>query len=528
MRGIFVTLLQWYVFTVFSLQAWARTASPESKRLSDELFRGLIPVLNLRIPAAEMENLRKNPRSYVEAEIEEQGIGVHRHAAVKIKGSAGSFQGIDARPGFSINMDKFKGCAPFHGLSRFQLNNCVQDETALRELMAGEVARAAGVPASRCTHAIVRLNDKFLGLYVLKEAFREDFLAFFFERTDGRLYEGGFTAEVRKEMELDRGDPLDQSRLGELVETLKDPDPVRQLNRLKSVVDVDAYTRYVVLENILTHWDGYSFNRNNYRLYENPATGKFHFFLHGMDQTFGDANWSLKRAPGAAVGSILWRDPAIAERYWKEAKDVFEKVLRPTDWAERTEEIGRRVQKVLQSVDPKLSEAYEGKIAAAKNMIKARIQACARQIQTEPLTLRLAKGEALSLENFLWVSQGDNAKFSEIVHDGRKVLHVQASAECKASWRCAIWLPAGKYRFEGLIGTRDVVAVDTASGAGAGLRISGSSRTGKNTISASRNWTDVRYEFESQGADHILVAELCARSGELWIDRKSLFIRKMP
>jgi hypothetical protein len=507
--------------------AQGRTSSPESKKATDALFSGLIPVLHLRISDAEMENLRKNPRNYVEAEIEEQGGGVHKHAAIKLKGSAGSFQGIDARPGFSVNMDKFKGAQPFHGAVRFQLNNGAQDDTALRELIAGEIARKAGVPASRCTHAIVRLNGKFLGLYVLKEAFREDFISTFFKNPEGRLYDGGFCADIRKEMELDRGDPADSSRLTELLEALKEPDGARQLQRIKAVVDVEAYIRYVVLENILTHWDGYSFNRNNYRLYEDPDSRKFHFFLHGMDQTFGDANWSLQRAPGGLVGSALWKDPGVQARYLEVLKEVYERVLRPIDWGDRTEEVGKRVQEALRGVDPQKAEAYVGRVAAAKQQIKARMDACARQMQGSQLLFKLGKGQPMSLEDFPWTSQGDNAKFSEISHQGRKVMVIQATGECKASWRCPIQLPAGKYRFEGFIGTRDVVPVEGPAGSGAGLRISGGSRTGKNALSASKNWTETRFEFESTGGDQVLVAELCARAGEMWIDRKNLSIRRL-
>lgn len=506
----------------------ARAATPEEKREADRLYAGLIPVLTLRIAETELENLRKNPRSYVEAVLEEKGGDTYKHVAVKLKGSAGSFQGIDARPGFSVNMEKFKGGRPFHGVTRFQLNNSVQDESALRELLAGEIARKAGVPASRCTHAIVRLNDKYLGLYVLKEAFREDFLAAFFKNTGGRLYESAFCTEIRKEMELDRGDASDGSRLVELVEALSDPDGERQLRRVQAAIEVEAYIRYVALENILCHWDGYSFNRNNYRIYEDPDSRKFHFFLHGMDQTFGDSNWSLLRTPGAAVGAILWRDAGVRARYAEVVRELVEKVLRPLSWPERAEEVGRRVQGALSAEDPKKGEAYAGKIAAARQLIQARMDSCARQIQATHLLMKLAKGEAASLEGFYWAAQGDNAKSSEISHDGRRVLLIQATGECKASWRCALNLPPGKYRFEGLLGTRGVVAAETPSGSGAGLRISGGSRAGKTALAENRNWTEMRFEFESAGGEQVLVAELCARAGELWIDRKSLFIRKMP
>jgi hypothetical protein len=486
-------------------------------------------VLQVRISAEAMENLRKNPRAYVEAEIEERGVAVHGHAAVKIKGSAGSFQGIDARPGFSVHMGKYKGARPFHGVERFQLNNCVQDGSALRELIAGEVARKAGVPASRCTHAIVYLNEKPLGLYVLKEAFREDFLSAFFKRTDGRLYDGGFTADIRKEMELDRGDPADQTRLSELLEALKEPDAQKQFQRLQAVVDVEAYIRYVVLENVLTHWDGYSFNRNNYRMYEDPETRRFHFFLHGMDQTWGDANWSLTRAPGGAVGAALWKEERVRARYLAVLKDVYEKVLRPVNWAARVEEVGKRVQSAWKAVDPQSAEAYAGRAADAKRVVQARLDGCTRQmIGADQLLEQLSSKEGMALDVFVWTHQGDNAKGEETSIVDRKVFHTQVSGESNASWRCSVTLPPGRYRLEGQISTRGVTPLDTPSGSGAGLRISGGSRAGLHGLSGNQNWTAVAFDFESGGAQHVMVAELRAKAGHMWVDRKSLRIRKLP
>lgn len=509
------------------LPARGRPSTPEAQREVDALFAGMIPILSIRIPEAGLENLRKNPRDYVEAEIEEQGAGVHRHAGIKLKGSAGSFRAIDSRPGFSVNMDKFKGGRPFHGTARFQLNNCVQDESALRELVAGEIARKAGVPASRCTHAIVRLNGKLLGLYVLKEAFREVFISAFFKNPGGRLYDGGFCADIRKDMELDRGDPSDQALLRELLEALKEPDEARQFQRLREVVDTDAYLRHLALENILAHWDGYSFNKNNYRVYEDPASRRFYFFLHGMDQTFGDANWNLQRAPGGSVGAVLWKAATVRSRYLEILKDVYERVLQPVNWADRTEEVGKRVQEALRAVDPKTAGDYLGRIAAAKQQVKARMDACAKQMQGNEMLFKLIQGQPLSLESFPWNSQGDNAKFSEAFREDRKILVIQANGECKASWRCPVQLPPGKYSFEGAIFTKEVVQVDGPSGSGAGLRISGGSRAGQKALSATNDWTEVRFEFESPGGEHVLVAELCARSGEMWLDRGKLAIRRL-
>ena len=508
-----------------AVQSVRKAKDAERIEKSAALFAGLIPTLQLKIDPQNMERLRKDPRTYVEATIEEAGGKNYEHLAIKLKGSAGSFQGIDARPGFSINCSKFKGGDRFHGLKRFQLNNCAQDPSALSELVAGEMARAAGVPASRCTHALVKVNDRELGIYVLKEGFTEEFLAAFFKKTDGQLYDGGFCAEIQEKMELDRGDEVRREGLLKLVAAFKEPDAAKQFELLSAVVDVDAYLRHLALESIMCHWDGYSFNRNNYRIYENPETGRFHFILHGMDQMFGDAGASVQRDPGGQVGAILWRRPEIRERYWAQLTDVYEKVLKPVDWPARVEEHGRRL---LAALAPERAKQHEGQIAGPRDRLAERMKQVRLQIEKPRVVNALAAKGIAELKTGEWSPQVANAESKEVQEDGRACLYLQAKGEANASWRLNLNVPAGKFRFEARIKTRGVEAMTSEVGEGAGLRVSGSSRAGQKSLKGDSAWEVLSYEIDSPGRDFALVAELRARAGEMWIERESLRVVRVP
>ncbi len=131
-------------------------------------FDGPIRTLRLVVEPPQLEQLKRKPRTYVEATLTD-GDQVCKHVAVKLKGRAGSFQPLDRKPGLTLNFHEFEGAKRYHGMRKFHLNNAAQDPTYLNELIAAEIARKAGVPAARCTHALVKLNDRDLGLYVLKE-----------------------------------------------------------------------------------------------------------------------------------------------------------------------------------------------------------------------------------------------------------------------------------------------------------------------------------------------------------------------
>ncbi|HEX8311323.1 MAG TPA: CotH kinase family protein, partial [Chthoniobacteraceae bacterium] len=178
----------------------------KQRKAIDDFFNGPIRKLNIEIAPDQVNRLKADQRNYVEATVKE-GETFHKKVALKLKGSAGSFQGFDGKPGMTLNFDKFKGAKRFHGMERLHLNNGMQDGTFLNEVIAGEIARKAGVPASRCTHALVQLNGRDLGLYVLKESFTKEFLSAFYTDPSGDLYDGGFVKDVAEDSEKDEGDP---------------------------------------------------------------------------------------------------------------------------------------------------------------------------------------------------------------------------------------------------------------------------------------------------------------------------------
>src|SRR6516164_7137880 len=164
--------------------AHAQTPAEES----DAFFKN-DKVLNLEIELGkkELDALRREPRKYVEATLKD-GEQVYGKIGIHLKGAAGSFRGIDDKPGPTLNMNKFKEDKLFYGMDKFHLANSVQDPSYLSELICGELFRASGVPASRVTHAVVTINGRRRGLYYVKEGYDKFFRKRFFGSGHGNLY----------------------------------------------------------------------------------------------------------------------------------------------------------------------------------------------------------------------------------------------------------------------------------------------------------------------------------------------------
>ncbi len=506
----------------------------EARTQIDQFFApgGPIPTISFNFSKPEeWEYLKKENRRYVECEMTDTAFPEKswRGVAVKLKGSAGSFRGPEDKPGISVNMDKYKKGERWRSLSRFHLNNCAQDGSFLNELIAGDIARMAGIPASRCTHAFVSFHGKDFGLYVVKEGFDSDFLSRFFRKTNGDLYDGGFCREIEANMEKDHGDDADRTALKQLIQACSEGDVKKRWALLDQILDVDAFLSFVAMEAMLCHWDGYCFNRNNYRLYQNSDSGKFVFFLHGMDQVLGDVNAAALREPGGMVGTAVFSNPAWKAAYRERVEKIYNDVLTTTDWANRAVEEGKKVQAALATKNPQAARDYQNQINAVRDRLTQRIAIIGKQLALSPKPPAFDANGAMKLPKG-WLSVnggGENSRADETQVDGKRCLHIMAENQSSMSWRATVQLLPGKYRFEAVARCKGVLAVNDAKGRGVGLRVSGNPTKAEQFLENDSDWKPISLTFESAGGDTVLVAEMRATKGEVWFHADSLQLIKL-
>jgi spore coat protein H len=164
-----------------------------------------VPRLRLEIGEKSRQRLREEPRSYAVATLVENDERRLEKVAVKLKGAAGSYQEFDDRPGLTVRVDRRDAGRTLHGMAKFHLNNAVQDETFLSEWLGWQLLQDAGYPAPRVAHVRLWINDRDMGLYVVREGFDAPFLRRAFGAADGTLYDGGFLQDVDEPLEVDLG-----------------------------------------------------------------------------------------------------------------------------------------------------------------------------------------------------------------------------------------------------------------------------------------------------------------------------------
>jgi cysteine-rich repeat protein len=248
---------------------------------------------------------------------------VLENSGCRKKGGYGSVQPLSGKPGFSVKFNEFEEGQDLNGLTRILFNNAVQDPGFLNEHIGYEVYRRAGIPAARTAHGVLRLNGETKGIYVIAEAFDKKFLARHFgeENKQGNLYEGpAFVDFVTDVAGMDLKDEVEEMRsrddliaLSKIVQTASDAELAEAL---KPKLDLDGFIKGFAIDAIAHHWDGYSFLIiNNYYMYNNPATGKFLFMPHGMDQLFQDVNFDVDTWPKGRLSQRVRTIPALDAQF---------------------------------------------------------------------------------------------------------------------------------------------------------------------------------------------------------------------
>jgi hypothetical protein len=349
---------------------------------SAEFFKptGPVPTFKIEIDKASADSLRREPRKYVKCTLK-VGDETYKDVAIHLKGAAGSFRGFDDKAALTLNMNHFAKGQLFHGLDKFHLNNSVQDGTYLNEIICGDIALGAGLPTPRGTHALVELNGRKVGFYVLKEGFDKAFLHRHFGDVTGNLYDGGFLQDIDAPLKLDNGTPKDHKDLKALVAACREPNAEKRFAAVDKLMDIDRMITNACLQVIATDWDGYCRNRNNYRVYFDPKSGKAVFFPHGMDQMFNSPQEGLWPGWGGLAARAVLDTPEGKKRFIARLKEMNEKQFALDKIYKRIDELVPRAREAMESLNKGSGKAWENnEVKAYKERLKQRSEYLTKEI----------------------------------------------------------------------------------------------------------------------------------------------------
>jgi spore coat protein H len=326
------------------------TADPAGAALvfdTTRLHRIEIRVDQMHLAQLEMDQENRVPCTLVYDGIELPMTGIRK------KGGPGSLRPLSGKPGFSVKFNQFVKGQKLHGLSKMSLNNAVQDSSFLAEHMAYEMVRRAGGAAPLTAHGLITFNGRPLGLFVLREAYNDDFVARTFGKVNvgGNFYEGGEfvgspnSPELKDEKEEMRSRE-DLRQVSRLINTTPDGQWVAAVD---ARVDLESFFIGWAVESLVDHWDGYFFGPHNHYLYHHPGTDKIVFLVAGMDSIFGRIR-DPRLDPKVLLASKIMQFPATRTRF----RERLQQIVRTFDLPGMTARIDQAARNVRshQPTDP--------------------------------------------------------------------------------------------------------------------------------------------------------------------------------
>lgn len=484
-----------------------------------------VPAVDLVLdaPAQAILSSTASNRTYVRGSLRIDGM-LFENVGIRLKGRR-TFQPLDRKPSLAVKLDEFAEQS-VNGTTKLLFNNSTADPTFLREFISNELIRKAGIPAPRVGHALLKLNGRSLGLYVVVEGINKSFLRQHFPTTAGTLYEGALQ-DIDGKIEQDGGRDRSRTDLLALLTATREQEPEKRFALLRESLDIDQFASFLAMEQLLGQVDGYATQANNYRIYN---AGRMTFFTHGPDMAFSQTNVALMPPLEKILAKAVLQTHEGRALYRKQISTLFRTVYDSNDICERIRHQGER----LLSISPAHERAaLRSNIVSLCEVVRQRAEHIAAGLNASTLK-ELVFGPTGEVCISDWrPGKPSRARMEIIETNGKSLLWIDSRDEfTTAAFRTSVLLDCGSYSLRSKLQTREVQPLSSARAErplllqrnqGGGVRIYPSISISTNFIVGSIADCDYQLDFKVEyGPQEVeLFCELNRSKGQVWFDQSS-------
>lgn len=266
----------------------------------EELFEGGVTRLDIRIEAARYDEALADLEEVLCCGLpgpDQEPLwvpAVVRHgdkewpgAAFRFKGNSSlsiPYDGGARKLPFRLNFKKLsQDGKTFHGFTKLTFANGFHDPTMIRERLAADVFREAGVPVARMTFASIYVDvgdgPRYWGVYTMIEDPTDVMMASQFGDGTGNLYKPDGASADWSSFDTSSFDKKSNSADADFsdvmmaIEALHQDrgDPAAWRSELEAHVDVHGFLTWLAVNQSMVNWDTYGWMRHNYYLYGDPG-----------------------------------------------------------------------------------------------------------------------------------------------------------------------------------------------------------------------------------------------------------------
>ncbi|MEI7499605.1 MAG: CotH kinase family protein [Bacteroidota bacterium] len=209
---------------------------------------------------------------------------------------------------FKISFNEYVSGRKYQGVKKINLNGEHNDPTMIREKLFYDIWKKAGMVERRTSFMKVYINNSYYGLYTNLEEMEKEWLTLVYQKNGGNLFKCSYPADLvyhgtdqqtykdlqnststgGRVYELQTNKSQDDyARLVELITTLNKQPVGTFAADISKILNVDHFLKALAIDVATGNWDDYSYNKNNYYMYENPSDSTFDFIAYDPDNTFG-------------------------------------------------------------------------------------------------------------------------------------------------------------------------------------------------------------------------------------------------
>jgi spore coat protein CotH len=216
---------------------------------------------------------------------------------------------------FNISFNSFVPGQNLFGIEKLNLNSEANDPATARSKLCFDLHQAAGLPTPFANHVATVIigpnnhrsgpNGVFFDAVLNNTQPVEDvFIKQRFANSRGNLYKCTYTAAGRADLtykgptgssysglstyELKYQGSADASfnDLASFINVINNTPSGTFASVIRRNFEVDDFLKRLALDVLTSNWDGYWGNYNNFHLYRDPGTGKWHYIPYDQDNTF--------------------------------------------------------------------------------------------------------------------------------------------------------------------------------------------------------------------------------------------------
>ncbi|MCF7823344.1 MAG: CotH kinase family protein [Candidatus Marinimicrobia bacterium] len=205
---------------------------------------------------------------------------------------------------FKLSFNEFVPGREFYDVDKMNLNGEHNDPSIIRSKIAWDHYQKIGMVAPRAAHCAVYINFVYYGLYISVEHIDDEFLKTNFADDSGNLWKCLYPADLsyrgpdpadyypyagnEKPYELKTNESeYDFSQLAHLIKIINQTPQADFKDSIEKVLFVPEVLKYAAMNVLMGNWDDYWFLKNNFYLYHEPSSNRFHWIPYDYDNNYG-------------------------------------------------------------------------------------------------------------------------------------------------------------------------------------------------------------------------------------------------